>query len=102
YEEIVRRTVVDPDSTERPALAQEQAAREGFRALDADERALYDQVVDAIAAAGAAGVTAEVRRDLVTLRGWVADDALLRAVDDAIARIPVVETIHDQIVVGAT
>lgn len=87
YEEIGRRTV---------------ASREDFRALDADERALYDQVVDAIAAAGAAGVTAEVRRDLVTLRGWVADAALLRAVDDAIARIPGVETIHDQIVVGAT
>jgi len=102
YEEIVRGTVVDSDGTVRPTLAQEHTAREDFRALDADERALYDQVVDAIAAAGAAGVTAEVRRDLVTLRGWVADTALLRAVDDAIARIPGVETIHDQIVVGAT
>ena len=101
YEEIFRRTVVEPDGTVRPSLAQEQAAREGFQVRDVDERALYDQVINAIAAAGAAGVTAEVRRDLVTLRGWVADTALLRAVDDAIARIPGVETIHDQIVVGA-
>jgi len=100
YEEIVRKTVVEPDGTVRPTLEQEQAAREGFRALDDDERALYDRVVDAIAAAGAAGVTAEVSRDLVTLRGWVADAALLRTVDEAIARIPGVETIYDQIVVG--
>jgi BON domain len=100
YEEIVRQTVAEPDGTARPTLEQEQAAREGFRALDTDERALYDRVVDAIATAGAAGVTAEVSRDLVTLRGWVADTALLRAVDEAIARIPGVETIHDQIMVG--
>ena len=100
YEEIVRRTVVDPDGSVRPTLDQEQAAREGFRALDPDERDLYDRVVRAIAAAGASGVTAEVSRDLVTLRGRVADATLLRAVDDAIARIPGVETIHDQIVVG--
>jgi BON domain-containing protein len=100
YEEIVRKTVVEPDGSERPTLEQEQAAREGFRALDTDERALYDRVVDAIATAGAPEVTAEVSRDLVTLRGWVADTALLRAVDEAIARIPGVETIHDQIVVG--
>src|ERR1041384_3461452 len=34
YEEIVRQTVLDPDSSKRPTLGQEQAAREGFRALD--------------------------------------------------------------------
>lgn len=101
YEEIIRRTVVDPDSSVRPTLAQERAAREGFRALDTDEQDLHDRVVQALAAAGAAGVTVEVSRDLVTLRGKVADIALLRTVENATASIPGVSTIHNQIVVGS-
>jgi len=38
YDDIVRRTVVDPDSSVRPTREQERAAREGFRALDARNR----------------------------------------------------------------
>jgi osmotically-inducible protein OsmY len=102
YEEIVRQTVVDPDSSARPTLAQEQAAREGFRALDADERALQDRVLGALATSGAeiAGVTIEVTRDLVTLRGRVADAGMLSPLEDAVARVPGVGTIHNLVVVG--
>src|SRR5256885_10898707 len=80
YDDIVRRTVVDPDSTPRPTREQEQAAREGFRALDPDEQVLYDRVRQALASLGAdaADVTAEVSRELVTLRGRVRDIAMLR------------------------
>lgn len=101
YEEIIRKTVVDPDSSARPTLEQEQAASEGFRALDTDERGLHARVVQALAATGAVGVTVEVEvdRDLVILRGRVTDPALLRTFEDAVASVPGVTTIHDQIVV---
>jgi osmotically-inducible protein OsmY len=102
YDDIVRRTVVDPDSSVRPSREQEQAAREGFRALDAEEQVVNDQVQRAIANLGGdvAGVTSEVSRELVTLRGQVADVAMLRKVEDAVAKISGVETIHNQIVIA--
>ncbi|HET7500407.1 MAG TPA: BON domain-containing protein [Kofleriaceae bacterium] len=103
YEEIVRQTVVDPDSSVRPTLAQEKASREGFRALDKDERALEQRVVAALATSGAeiSHVTAEITRDLVTLRGRVPDVSMLGVLENAVARVPGVETIHNQIVVDA-
>ena len=103
YDEIVRETVVDPDSSVRPTLAQEQAAREGYRAFDPEERALQDRIARTLSAAGpsVAGVTAEVSRDLVRLRGRVADVATLRLIEDLVAGIPGVDTIHDQVVVGS-
>src|SRR5882672_589127 len=88
YDEIVRSTVVDPDSSVRPTREQEQAAREGFRALDADEQALHARVMTALAGAGgaAAGVTVEITGDLVRLRGQVPDAGALQALEDTVAR----------------
>ena len=82
----------------------EQAAREGFRALDPDEQVLHDRVVQALAALGpsASHVTSEVSRELVTLRGQVADVAMLRRIEDAVAYVTGVETIHNQVVVAAS
>src|SRR5215470_10220471 len=89
YDDIVRRTVVDPDSSVRPSRAQEQAAREGFRALDADEQLLHGRVQQALATLGsdAANVTAEVSGELVTLRGRVSEVAMLRRLEDAVAYV---------------
>jgi osmotically-inducible protein OsmY len=102
YDDIVRQTVVDPDSSVRPTKGQEQQARDGFRALDADEAALHDKVQQALASAGiASGVTVEVARELVTLRGRVADAADLRTVEDVVAAVAGVETVHNLIVVGS-
>lgn len=103
YDDIVRRTVVDPDSSVRPSREQEAAAREGFRALDADEQVLHDRVREALASLGnaASNVTAEVTRELVTLRGRVSDIAMLRRIEDAVAHATGVETIHNQVVVAA-
>lgn len=100
YDVISRRTVLDPDFSERPTAEQEETAREGFRALDTEERVLHDRVVDALVAVGATDVTVEVRRDLVTLDGRVADAVLLRTMEDAVANVPGVTTIHDRVVVG--
>jgi len=102
YDDIVRQTVVDPDSSTRPTKGQEQQAREGFRAVDGDEAALQSRVQQALAGtSGAAGVTIEVTRDLVTLRGRVAEAADLRAIEDRVAAVPGVDTVHNQIVVGS-
>ncbi len=102
YDDIVRQTVVEPDSSARPTRGQEQQAREGFRAVDGDEAALQSQVQQALAGTrGAAGVTIEVARDLVTLRGRVAQAADLRTIEDRVAAVPGVSTVHNQIVVGA-
>jgi hypothetical protein len=104
YDDIVRRTIVDPDSSIRPTREQEQAAREGFRALDPDEQVLHDRVLQALATLGpdASRVTAEVNRELVTLRGQVPDVATLRRIEDAVAYVTGVETIHNQVAVAAS
>jgi osmotically-inducible protein OsmY len=103
YDDIVRKTIVDPDSSVRPSRAQEQVAREGFRALDADEQVLHDRVQQALATLGSAAsnVTAEVSREIVTLHGRVADAAMLTRLEDAVAYVTGVETIHNQVVVAA-
>jgi hypothetical protein len=100
YEDIVRNTVLAPDGSVQPSRAQEQAAREGYRALDPEEEQLQKRVEGALSAAGASGVTVEVSRDLVTLMGHVKDVASLQAIEDAVARLEGVETIHNQVVVG--
>jgi hypothetical protein len=102
YDDIVRRTVVDPDSSARPSREQEREAREGFRATSADEQALHDRVQRAIAGVGGDGsqVICEVSDERVTLRGQVTDSRLLRAFEDAVAAVPGVEIIHNQIVVA--
>jgi osmotically-inducible protein OsmY len=103
YEEIVRKTVMDPDSSVRPTLGQERAGLEGFRALDSDERALQERVLAALASSGIDiyGVEVELTRDLVTLRGRVGDPGMLRTLEDAVARVPGITTIHNLVVVGS-
>lgn len=100
YEDIVRATVLAPDGSVQPSRAQEQAAREGFRALDPEEQQLQKRVEGALSSLGASGVTVEVSRELVTLMGQVKDVQTLQSIEDAIARLDGVETIHNQIVVG--
>jgi len=102
YEDIVRKTVVDPDSSERPTRVQEREAREGFRALDNDERVLQQRVQEALAAAGPelAGVSVEVARDVVSLRGRVATAGALRTLEDKVSRVAGVDTVHNQVVIG--
>jgi osmotically-inducible protein OsmY len=104
YDDIVRKTVVDPDSSVRPTREQEEQARHGFRALDADEQIIHDRVQQALAALGgsAAKVDVEVNRELVTLRGQVAGMSTLRAIEEAVARVTGVDTIYNQIVVAAS
>lgn len=103
YDDIVRRTVIDPDTSNRPTRAQEQQAHEGFRAVDDDERAIQVRAVEALARSGAdvSHVDVEVTRDLVTLRGRVPDASMLSIIEDALAVVPGVHTIHNKVVIGS-
>ncbi len=101
YEDIVRSTVLAPDGSVQPSTSQEKAAHEGFRAMDEAEQALQSRVEGALSRMGAAGVTAEVSDDHVTLMGRVPDVGQLQAVEDAVARIEGVERVHNQVVVGS-
>jgi hypothetical protein len=104
YDDIVRETVVDPDSSRRPTRDQVRAAHEGHWALDDEERALRDRVINALGRSGAdvSGVNVDVADELVTLRGQVPEPGMLRAIEDAIAAVPGVSTIHNQVVVRET
>jgi osmotically-inducible protein OsmY len=97
YDDIVRKTVPEPDSSFRPSPEQIQQAKDGFRALDADEQALEARVRSALA--GASGVTVEVARDRVTLRGSV-DQATANQLADRVRAIEGVSSVDDQLVIN--
>lgn len=102
YDEIVRRTVPEPDSSFRPSPEQVRDAFEGFRALDADEQALFDRIDSALVESGhdLQDVTVEVERDRVTLRGSVRDHIALARVLDLVRGVPGVGEVVDRLVIA--
>jgi osmotically-inducible protein OsmY len=105
YDEIVRRTVPDPDTSERPTAQQEQLAREGFRAMDDDERALRARVVDALEDLLAScnvdcNFDVEVDRKTVILGGQVPNVAMLDSIEDAVNKLDGVDHVVNRLVVG--
>ena len=105
YDEIVRRTVPDPDSSQRPTARQEQLAREGFRAMDAHEQALCERVVDALEDALRSsneswGFEIEIDRETVTLRGSVRTPAAITLIEDTVRDVAGVVHVDNRLVVG--
>ncbi len=101
YDDIVRQTVPELDSSFRATPAQEKAAYEGARALDADEQRLHDRVVAALTGASeATGVTAEIDRDRVTLRGRVADPDALSQIENRVRDVDGVSVVANYLVIG--
>jgi hypothetical protein len=98
YDEIVRKTVVDPDSSFRPSAEQVKQAYEGFRALDPDEQALQQRVEAALAGRG--DITVEVTKDRVTLRGRVRNASDLTDIPELVRGVPGVGSVDDQLVTG--
>lgn len=98
YDEIVRKTVPNPDSSFRPSAEQVKQAYEGFRALDPDEQALQHRVQAAISGRG--DITVEVDRDRVILRGRVRDAIDLRHIPALVRGIDGVGSVDDQLVIG--
>lgn len=98
YDEIVRKTVPEPDSSFRPSPEQVRQAYEGYRALDPDEQALQERVQTALGAHP--GVEVEVQRDRVILRGKVSGPDELRQVPELVRGVEGVGEVDDQLVIG--
>ena len=103
YDDIVRRTVPDPDSSWRPTADQEREAQHGFRALDPGEQALLARVREALRSCGhdADQIGVEVDGDRVILRGSVRDAQALRKIPDVVRHLDGVTDVVDQLVIGA-
>lgn len=98
YDEIVRKTVPEPDSSFRPSPEQVRQAYEGFRALDADEQALKDRVEAVLGAHP--NVEVEIQRDRVILRGRVSGPDELRRLPELVRGVDGVGAVDDQLVIG--
>ena len=95
YDDITRKTVLDPIGSQRPSTEQVKAAYEGFRAMDADEEALAGRVRSVLSGYA---VSVEVERDRVTVSGTV-DAAAARAIPDKIRAVSGVGDVVDRLVV---
>jgi osmotically-inducible protein OsmY len=96
YDDIVRRTVPNPDSSFRPSKLQEQQAREGFRMLDEDEHELHDRVR---AALGGAQIDVEIDRKRVILRGHVANGAMYSQLEDRVRAVEGVDEVENGLII---
>lgn len=96
YDEIVRRTVIEPDSSFRPPPEQEHDALTGpYVRHDAEERAILGEVLDLARELGAAQLDIEVRRPRVTLRGRVPTMRLARQLVDRVEELDGVDEVVD-------
>jgi hypothetical protein len=105
YDEIVRKTVPDPDTSQRPTARQEQLAREGFRAMDTHEFALHARVIDALENALCStndtfGFEVEVDRDTITLHGTVHDVAMMSCVERVVEDVEGVGLVINRLVIA--
>ena len=104
YDEIVRRTVPDPDSSFRPDERQVAEAEERFRderlsaQMTDQERVLYGRVATVVFATGDE-VGFEVERGMVILHGSVRDPRSLQAIEDRVRAIDGVEDVVNRLVV---
>lgn len=99
YDEIVRKTVPDPDSSQRPTRRQEQAAYEGFRALDPREEALQARVIAALEDAGYLGIEVDVAHETITLHGHVVEVHEIDDIETIVANIDGVGRVINRLVV---
>ncbi|MGE0871022.1 MAG: BON domain-containing protein [Kofleriaceae bacterium] len=101
YDDIVRRTVVEPDGSFRPTAEQERQAYEGFRAMDAEEQALWTRVRSALAHGGVdlEHVSVEVERDRVYVRGMVQDSTTQNRIPELIHGVEGVGDVVDLVVI---
>jgi hypothetical protein len=102
YEEIVRSTVIDPDSSWRPSPAEERRAYEGYRAMDPEEQALCNRVHDVLLAQGidTTQIHIEIDRDRVILRGTVRESSSLLRIPELVSRVDGVRAVVDQLAIA--
>ncbi len=87
----------------RPTAHQEQQAREGFRATDADEQALQDRITGELARAhvDVSGVTVEIDHTTAVLHGHATDVATIDQIEKVVSRVDGVTAVHNRLVVKA-
>lgn len=102
YDEILRRTVVEPDLSFRPTPEQMAEGHIGERAMFVDERELFQRVREELLARGLVMDTfgIEVSGATVILRGRVRDTATMRAIERAVTSVEGVEAFEDHLVIG--
>jgi osmotically-inducible protein OsmY len=93
YDDIVRR------SSFRPTLAEEKRAVDGWKAPTPEDKALCDDIHDALIAGGidATAVTVEADREHVVVRGTVKDRACAERIVEIVDRVPGVRAVVDQL-----
>ena len=100
YDEIVRRTVPNPDSSWRPSREQEKYAQ--HHVLPPELQGICDDIHDALVAAGidANALRCIVDAEHVVVRGWAADRKSADHILEIVERVPGVKSVIDQITVG--
>ena len=102
YDEIVARTVPEPDSSFRPTAQQREDTRNGLYLIDEEDRELIERVAQELGRAGYRDLTVEARGGAVVLRGAVAEPAAMRAAEQAVAGLDGVRSVDNQLHIAAT
>lgn len=92
YDEITRRTVLEPDGSRR--------ADPHAPTPTADDQRLRATIADALSARGLTEVGVEVDDGRVILRGWIRDGALVASVVSAVTSVAPEVEIVDRMHIG--
>jgi hypothetical protein len=105
YDEILRRTVVNPDSSYRPSEAQEGEADAAFTEARAHaqmtphEHDLYQRVARELLGRSLGEIGFEVEEGRVTLRGTVRDVDAMAAAEQLVRDVPGVDDVVNLLVI---
>lgn len=98
YDEIIAKTVPDPDSSFRPT---EQERDEALtRVIPPDDEVLAKKVEEALRDLGAGYLSFDIDGSRVTLRGAVADLPTWRQIDAAVSSLPGVSALDNRTHLG--
>jgi osmotically-inducible protein OsmY len=99
YDEIVRRTVPNPDTSWRPTSEEERRSLEGWAAPRVNEQVLHDDIHDVLILAGidATVLQLDVDRSRVVVHGEVRDRAMADRIIGLVEKVPGVTRVIDQL-----
>lgn len=104
YDEIVRGTVPEPDSSFRPTPEQVKAAYEGARILSDDEQQLHDRVaavLSQVTGFESAAIVLEIDDTRVELRGRARDMRMIDELEQRAAGVDGVTAVDNRLVVDS-
>jgi osmotically-inducible protein OsmY len=102
YDDITRKTVLDPDGSVRPSREQVEQAYDGSHTRTADDLKLLAAVQAAVHShADGTRVAVEVRDGRVDLRGSVSSASSISELEDLLRSVPGVSEVANKLVVGS-